>query len=126
MSDLAGLIERLEKATRPDRELDCAIFVATAESPFVSYYPDCVLATLGGFSARLEISDIEKFTSSIDAALTLVPEGQEWQLGSAHLVSTYWAEVIASDCYKAKGTTPAIALCIAALKARATERKDKP
>ena len=66
------LIDRLKAATGPDRELDCLIFCETAQSPFTSYYPDCVLASLGGFAARLEISDIDHYTASIDAALALV------------------------------------------------------
>lgn len=71
MRDLSDLIDRVRVATGPDRELDCAIFCATAESPFQNYYPDCVMASQGGFAARVEISDIPKFTGSIDAAIEL-------------------------------------------------------
>jgi hypothetical protein len=72
MSDLAELLARVEAATGPDRKLDCALYCATAESPFENYYPDCVLAVLGGFRARLEIEDVPKLTASLDAALALV------------------------------------------------------
>ena len=69
---LVDLRERVKKATGPDRELDCDLFVAAADSPFVSYYPECVLAAQAGFTARLEIAQIPAYTASIDAALALV------------------------------------------------------
>ena len=102
--DLSTLAERLEKATGPDREIDCLIFVATAESPFESYYPDCVLAVLGGFRARVEINEIPPYTASIDAALALVeamlpPYGWSWRvqhtLGSER--ASIWREGLRSE-----------------------------
>jgi len=125
---LSELIEALEKATGPDRALDCAIFVATAPSPFVSYYPDCVLATLGGFAARVEIADIPAYTASLDAALTLVPEGwtvarigqndnKTWHVELRHGHCTSFDRVVIAprDCAAA---TPALALTLACMKAR--------
>jgi hypothetical protein len=53
------LIAALEKATGPDRELDAAIFW--------SQVPDGVEVAMA--------SPIPAYTASIDAALTLVPEG---------------------------------------------------
>ena len=85
MTDLSDLINRVRVATGPDRELDCAIFCATAESPFQNYYPDCVMASQGGFAARVEISDIPKFSGSIDAAAALcecvIPNFHRWTVG---------------------------------------------
>jgi hypothetical protein len=124
------LIAALEKAEGPSRELDCDIFVATAHSPFVSYYPDCVLASLGGFAARVEIEEIPKYTTSIDAALTLVPEG--WALyrinqyhdnknpawGWGGTLRNYLTPEIGVEVGESRASL-ALALCIAALKARA-------
>lgn len=104
------LIARLEKATEPSRELDH--FIANAilgeqswSSPSVDW---CRL-----FNA--------KPSASIDAALTLVPYQREWHVGSVTLLGVFWAEIITpTDRHVARATrSPAIALCIAALKARA-------
>lgn len=110
------LSERVEALQGPDREVDCLIFVETAESPFVSYYPDCVLASIGGFAARLEIADIPFYTDSIDAAVALVervlPGWWWWSVqsdGLAHLAR----EGETSEAYS--GPTPAIALLRALL-----------
>ena len=67
-------------------------------------------------------------TESLDAALTLVPEGWIWEIsntvGCGGDVSGGFAWVQPADVrppgahHQAKGATPALALCIAALKAR--------
>lgn len=125
------LVARLQMAFGPDRALDCDIFVATAESPFVSYYPDCVLATQGGFSARLEISDIPAFTASADAALSLLPQQFDWLIGKGQTrpdeppfgIQVFPAgsgRMVATPVPLGEGEHPclAIAICIAALEAR--------
>lgn len=74
---MTSLIERIEAATGPDRELDFAIWFSVFADE----------KSIAAYNAGLEISDSEaKFradymlggfrpTSSIDAALTLVPDG---------------------------------------------------
>lgn len=132
----ADLVSRLQMAFGPDRGLDCDIFVATAESPFVSYYPDCVLATLGGFVARLEVSDIQSFTGSVDHALALLPPDCDWLIGRGQTVPDeppYGAQVFNASSGRMVEMPPpiaesehpvlAIAICIAALKARAAIAK---
>jgi hypothetical protein len=125
MSDYAGLIERLEKASGPDREVDAAIMYAEIERG------------AGMTVARIpELTETASYyTSSIDAALTLVPEG--WPIDQL----SWWprvpqnyedqrvcrVKIIAlrpdgfadKECFHAVAKSPAIALCIAALKARA-------
>lgn len=107
MSELLELAERCEKATGPDRHLNLAIANAI-------YGDD--LAPPGTSYA---------FTSSLDAAMTLVPEGQEWAGGFedgaafAHVhVPGEYAELI-------EAATPALALCAAALRARAASVEEK-
>lgn len=118
MSDLIKLAERCEQATGPDRELECRIWIAFQPFDFQT--------------ARLVVEDLEqwvapRYTASIDAALTLVPEGCLWELNQ-------WANGASAECattkpYEPQGrraaATPALALCAAALRARAsaTERK---
>lgn len=103
MTDLE-LIERLEKATGPDREFDEAI------ARLAGWYIDG-----GGYTSA------PRFTASIDAALTLVPKGFNWSLGSMggkgfkadlHHIERGFGPV----CI---GVTAPIAICIAAIKARA-------
>lgn len=98
---LRGLIARLEAATGPDRELDIAIW----------HY-------LGNPKERTPLLWVGCYTSSIDAALTLVPEGHDWSIGdvNGHFGGTPVAYV-GNDTARF-GETPALSLCIAALKAR--------
>ena len=65
------------------------------------------------------------YSQSLDAALTLVPEGCDWASGhgknSDGDVVTFACvgkEDVAASAYDATASTPALALCIAALKAR--------
>ncbi len=132
MTGLDGLIARLEAASEGSRELDYDIFRAVNEHAraWLDDYPPA------GLSA---------YTASIDDALTLVPtheqgawpwcvlypaykrEGQIGETGMAsfkYMDGKAYAGVrnpIMSHMrydYEGYGPTPALALCIAALKAR--------
>lgn len=111
------LIAALEKATEPDRELDVAIYhllYPTTRIEGDKYVNDCFLEPM------------PFYTSSIDAAMTLVPEGHKWKCGYSRHVP-HNAEVIdyegrngsfVGEC----DSNRAIALCIASLKSRATSQ----
>ena len=98
----AELIEKLERAEGPSRELDWAI--------------SDVL-----FGQRLDAS-IPPYTASIDAALMLVPEGVLWSAEAWDTNRVYPAHVRASawvlGALRSYAATPAIALCITALRAK--------
>lgn len=139
MSKYAELIARLKKATGPDRELDVAICEATGNYSRRSYSEWCGIQPKG---SRPTITDFlnarlsTRYTASIDAALTLVPEGdhyetaewkwrvtefQEWNNDNKN----WWWQVRLSGwpnnqpkVVEGNHKQPAIALCIAALKAR--------
>lgn len=112
------MIARLEAATEGSDELDSAI-------------SDCVSGQTESYGC---------YTRSVDFALTLVPEGfavrdfSIWPkmrstvtvLG-AHLESDglYWHHG-GDGRWEAEGATPALALCIAALKARAALAPEPP
>jgi len=99
MSD--DLIARLEIATTPDRVLDAMIDERS----------------LGGIKRALPY--VPYYTALMDHAVQAVPQGREWEIGSAQLIGIYWAAVINPHFeHKGQGKTPAIALCIAAMKAR--------
>lgn len=122
MSDLA---ERLEKATGPDREIDLDLMVLGWGGPRERYLTD----ELG----RLAFGDQRQFTSSLDAAVALCER----------VLPGWGVEVLASDrdnwraavwpWISSRGTrdergfnysyapTPALALCLAVVRAKLAE-----
>jgi hypothetical protein len=130
---MKDLIERLEKATGPDRDLDDRIAIASG------YKVACV-----GNAAATDIGFIypdgsrhwgaPRFTESLDAALTLVPEGMAWTLGQ-NVHHRYWQatvnnldedgrpQAVGYSGLQGNRTAP-IALCIAALKALDAAKRD--
>lgn len=108
--DLLALIERLEKATGPDRGLHGMIAVAAGVAVDVN--------PRNPQFAKFGDDDIftrcPNYTESIDAALTLLPEG--WCSLRFERTHDTWGCFLDGDDTNA--VTPAIALCIAALKAR--------
>lgn len=119
------LIARLEAATGPDRELDRAIAMSLGwrhdphDGPYGTWTaPDGTRHTT-----------FNEWTASIDAALTLVPEGMDWLICSRrrNFRDGYYVHIMDGDVNRdghsageAWHLAPAVALCIAALKARAT------
>lgn len=111
------LIEKLEAATAGSRELDYTIEHIVGQKPKYALewpHPD----------------DTTHYTTSIDAALTLVPNQFYWMF-SKNLSHEYTAMLhdyrIPFDdgrrnrnVHTAIAKTPSIAICIAALKARLT------
>ncbi len=61
-------------------------------------------------------ADLPDFSGSLDAALTLVPDRWEWLTGSGE--SWVWPSGGMSKGHRVSAATPALALCIAALRAR--------
>jgi len=116
---LSALIESLTAATGPDRELDRDI--ALAVFPFLRDLPpsDC-----GGWihPEYGKIAPPSHYTGSLDAALTLLPLGYVWECGFGRFVphcAVVRSMAGAHDGWTAVcNSTRAIALCIAALRAR--------
>ena len=106
---LLALAERCKQAAGPDRELDAEI--------------DDFMLKHGPETDRIRNPRyVLPYTASLDAALTLVQEGCEWLRKSPQTMTVYrvpddlkeWARHI-----DARGATDALALCAAALRARA-------
>ena len=121
--EFAALIARLEAATGPDRELDHAIASELGSEADFERTADGALLTDGRGMTK-------QFTASIDAALTLVPTNHHLVELCSVREARWYASV--AEKYTRTGTgpervghapTPAIALCIAALKARATHQQ---
>lgn len=108
MSDIKGLIARLEIADRPDARLDRAIALAVD-----TFQPPDRGSPVGNWLA---------YTASVDAALTLVTPlcWARVQTATRDAIPMAWVTNEKDEhCYEGYGATPAVALCIAALKARA-------
>lgn len=127
---MTSLIERLEAATGPDRELDGLIFKATNPNVIQTYrgLPDYATELVheeGKQAHTARTIDIPFYTSSIDAAMTLVPEEWSFSVGQ-NVHHKYWhalVQRVAADgeiesFAETSNHGASLALCIAALKAR--------
>ena len=119
------LIERLEKAQEPNRELDAAIAKASGLYVYEKRGGDKKewLYPTNEDEWRKSLYEtgawrLPDYTSSIDAALTLVSEGYQWDFHSC--VGEACVSNLSRDIerYGVSKISPAIALCIAALRAR--------
>lgn len=127
---MGDLIEKLRAATGPNRDLDAAI-VAALNNAMVKPYPPhsggdggWQFWSMDGqhFLGNAHKFPVPLYTTSIDAALTLVPEGKRWcMFGPKYSVSvgapSAFVEGVEMD-FEGQGATVTIALCIAALLAR--------
>lgn len=112
--ELLALAERCEKASEGSRELDAAIHRLL--HPEVQVFGDYVIDSLGFGRA------IPSFTTSLDAAMTLVPANHDWSLffdNGAAMAGCMPASEDGCDWTDVPGATPALAICAAALRAQA-------
>jgi hypothetical protein len=133
------LIARLEAASEGSRELDVRIHAALhpgrsllldpgsvgpkRREPQYGTLSDLPLDGWSDYEAVARTIDAPAYTTSLDAALTLVPAGWGWSLDymdpgepDGAMVGQHAGEGYNADC---RPVPPALALCIAALKARA-------
>jgi hypothetical protein len=132
------LIKRLEAATEGSRELDKAILLATGwridKEAFGIAAASEIWIAPNGDDYDAVVDPFHRFprpTSSLDSALTLVPEGMCWEISLFPRSETengpiaFVAKPLDMFTTWTDGATPALALCIASLRARAhQERKD--
>lgn len=112
------LIKRLEAATGPDRELDIAIDRALFPESYArpsDPTPVDLPEDFGKDAMSMMMHPAPAYTASIDAALTLVPEGARWDVQRDRTAAFASIDGVTTG----RCATPAIALCIAALRARA-------
>lgn len=120
---LAALVARVEQAAGPDRELDVLISVAVGrgdeETHVITYIPEMGLKPQrvawrpNGLAGDVEC---RRYTASLDAAVTLVPEGAGFVLSAYGDGTAAFATITVGTTTKA--ATPALALVAAALRAR--------
>lgn len=129
MSDLLELAARVEAATGPDRELDLLIAKALGfralHLAFIPGGSDLAWDPRGSGCGFV----VEHYTASLDAALSLVPEG----LRIAAIAEQFFEDLDhpwlvklgfrdrAGGLPTAGGRTPALALTAACLRARAAQ-----
>lgn len=134
------LIKKLESAECGSRELDGKIYrrVELSKGHLYRETPEGWQTNLHGTALNPVWSDslasAPHYTTSLDAALTLVPEGWGWQVSDRapnphagraylhnrelHFVGVFDRPNPRFECSEETAATPALALCIAALKAR--------
>lgn len=114
---MTSLIDRLEKATEPSRELDALIEQAINPKVWMVNPPH-----MNG-SIALEGNphwqESPHYTSSLDTALTLVPEGLGWNIQGN--TDVFYAMVAG---HNGNATTPSLALLLAIFRARAALAKE--
>lgn len=134
---LLGLADRCEKASGPDRVLDAEIarscgWVALDKHQWWSaeHVADCRQRKVSKWQYATQ--SLPTFTASIDAALSLVPEGWKWSCdftqrplfqdcGRADLYAPGIGDDRPADVTDIYAATPALALTAAALRALAQE-----
>ena len=129
MTDLAT---RIEQAGGPDRELDLEILSSLGTHVLEKRMRDkkAWWYKIGGrqyerLNADTYAREIPRYTASIDAAMTLVPEGLVWSVmtdfelpGRARLWGSVMPGQVQDRGWSADAATPALALSAAALRAR--------
>lgn len=117
---MKDLIERLERATGPDSELDEAIALVLGWTHQKMRGDAKPYWRKPGVTEYYMRSIVPAYTASLDAALTLVPEGWMWDVSSSGCAWIMRNDDSICDSQIVIGgvKSPAIALCIAALRAR--------
>lgn len=113
---LAALEIKLAAAVGPDRELEQDIWHALGL---------CQPVRINGEVAGCADYHAPRYTTSIDAALMLVPEGRTWNLGrwiglmnGVSDSTVYWFDFHGSEEQQARCPTAPLAICLAAIRAR--------
>lgn len=114
-ADLSALIARLEAAEVGSHELDKAVAIACGSS--IQVWAET--ASDGTF-----LGSVRAYTTSLDAALALAERVLEgWQVGMWTTKQNAVGSVLRDDggAFDATAATPALALCIAILRAKQGE-----
>jgi hypothetical protein len=128
--DIAALADRVEAATGPDRELDAliAVFVGVDHGSKTEWAD----SETGSYIVYDEVAP--RYTASLDAAMTLVPEGMSikmalhpgenfadvYSLGPIYETATGLDRKVLVT-FEGHAAIPALALCAAALRAIAAK-----
>ena len=120
MTDREQLIEKLEAATEGSRELDGEIIMEVCEDAIVAPWPteDYALHVFHGDELLgANKAELPHYTTSIDAAITLIEKGSRWEIQQDRTASFASVDGVQSG----RCSSSAIAICIASLKAQEHE-----
>lgn len=132
--ELLKLAKRVEALSGPDRGVDVEIFrVIGAPAPFqfmnkliALEYNDIEQAYFARVTDDMQVRYAPPaYTASLDAAMTLVPEGCGWSLVQATYEKSYGCIESGDDRtpdLEARAATPALVLCAAALRSLAKDK----
>lgn len=113
------LIKKLERAECGSRELDGAILCADRLTEFVAWDGAGVVFRNNGSIRHTRADRVPHYTTSLDAALTLVESHLSWLVRTDGVFAQVWEpKGLGHGHWDAMAHTPPVALCIAALKAR--------
>lgn len=124
--NLQPLIHRLEEAEGPDRRIDADLWdtLELVDERHCEMW--CKQDGRTDLTReRFVLTWAPRYTESLDAAVSLVPEGRTWMVSvglersGASLSVPYDIDAMSSAC-----ATPALALCIAALRAIQAQREE--
>lgn len=129
---LIALAARCEAAEGANRELDCLIATALGwrEVPNPTFAGGLVGRWYRADGTMSDHFGVPRYTALLDAAMTLVPEGWIVALeifpeeGSEALLRDDRINPVRLSNQEASAATPALALCAAALRARAAHTED--
>ena len=132
--ELTKLAERVEALTGADREVDLEVILASGTHVLERRGRDkkAWLYEAASDFRRLDPSPysygvfgLPRFTASLDAAMSLVPEGMKWRVDTHYNIAGVFDYPFDPESgpyckeYPGEGATPALALVAAALRARA-------
>lgn len=115
------LSDRVERLEGPDREIDGLIMQALNPERDFHEFEDCL--GMRDLEDGMAFEMPKPYTASLDAAMSLLPEGCTWNLSVGRVAIVQVTDctggpTVAPPDFEATAATPAIALCAAALKAR--------
>lgn len=126
---MTDLPQALAEATGPDRELDARIWCGVNDYRFVNGAFGIISSRRadGGWADDKYLSKIPHYTGSIDSALTLIPDQENWEGEIGRHKDWHFCHLHGPEeetprgkgfrAIRQRGKTTAIAICIAALKA---------
>lgn len=131
MSNTDALLDKLQAATEGTRDLDLEVLNALG-GKHTWYWRNRKLETItcdryGPDAIGNPVCSLEKFTTSIDDALSIIPDEFYWLLGKGKMREDeppYGVQILLTDgnaddvIAEAESVSAPIAICIAALRAR--------
>lgn len=125
--ELLKLAERVEALSGPDREVDSEIDRLTFRGPFEDRLCGCMGNCLPGHPAYDGACvSVPHYTASLDAAMTLVPEGWHSSINTTEGAKLRGSAAVrdrdGGPSFTSAASTPALALCAASLRSLAKEK----